>query len=181
MFISKLRKEKGQAIVEFAMIIPLFIFLILAIIELGWISYQSNMFARSYAYAAWDITAEKLSDMDPLTRAGSDSTYSGAAVSTLIADTMKDSALWGFNSSGLSVSNARAKMYNRESKFTVPGKDSGTSVEATTIKRYMRLEAKLEYRIKPMTSLGNILFSRMLNQEKILNYERVVGAQHRSE
>lgn len=181
MFALKAKEEKGQAIAEFALIIPFFIMLMLAVVELGWISYQSNMFAHSYSYAAWDITAEKLSDMDPLTSIGSVNTYSGAAVGSLIADTMKESALWGFNSSGLKVSNATAKMYNEESKFMVPGKDSGTSVEATTIRRYMKLEAKIEYNIRPMTVVGNTLFGGMLKQEKDLSYERVVGAQHRSE
>ena len=45
MDIKKLiKKEKGQGIVEFALVFPIFLAIMLAIIDFSWIAYQSSVF-----------------------------------------------------------------------------------------------------------------------------------------
>lgn len=173
--------ERGQAIVEFALVIPVFLLIIFIIIELGWIGYQKNLFAQGYTHASWDITAEKLNDMDPLTSSNSVNTYSGSLVEDLIKDALKESSLWGFDSNNLVIRNARATLYNRETEFDVPGRVPGTATSAKSITRYMDISADLEYNIKPIMGLANFVNSSFLRDEKQLNYTRVVGTQKRSE
>lgn len=181
MFGSKIKREEGQAIVEFAIVIPFFILLLVAIMELGWISYQTNLFNYGYSHAAWDVTAEALGEEKPYEVKNKVEEYKGAKVDALIADTIEQGALWGFDKSKLSVQNASAKMYSEDSIFMVPGKDPSLRVEATTITRYMEINAKLKYEIKPLTGIGSTFFSKMLVLEKDLNSLRTVGALKRSE
>ena len=173
--------EKGQALVEFAIVIPVFMFFLLIIIEFSWISYQRGLFSYGYNHAAWDITADKLSDMDPLKASGSAKTYTGSTVEKLIIDTISDSALWGVDTGNIKASNAVAYMYNKESSFDVPGRKAGEVNQASAVTRYMELSADLSYDIRPMTGFGQSLFGHLLHVEKDFSCIRVVGAQRRSE
>ncbi len=172
--------ERGQALIEFALVIPLFMLLIMGIIEISWITYQRSSFEYGCSHAAWDITAEQLSDIDALKQSGSIKHYSGGAVDGIIKSTISGSTLLGFNSGGLNITNASATMYNQESKFSVPGANA-EEVEASTVTRYMDVKANLSYDIKPITFLGNVFFGGLLKVNRDLDYTRVVGAQHRSE
>ena len=172
--------ESGQALIEFAVVIPLVITLVIAIMELSWIGYQKLSFDYGCSHASWDVTADKLSDMDDLKSAGSRRTYSGAAVDGVIKSAVSDSTLWGFNTSGLSIANASATMYNIDGNFSVPGKQAEV-VPATTVTRYMDINAELSYNIRPLTFMGSLFFSNSLNARRELDYTRVVGTQHRSQ
>lgn len=176
----RLSGESGQALAEFGIVIPLVVTLVIAIMELSWISYQRLSFDYGCSHAAWDVTADKLSDMDDLKTVGSRRSYSGVAVNDVIKSAVSDSTLWGFNTSELNIANASATMYNVDGNFSVPGKQAEV-VPASTITRYMDINAKLSYNIKPLTFMGSLFFSSSLDVERELNYTRVVGAQHRSQ
>ncbi|MFM1602636.1 TadE/TadG family type IV pilus assembly protein [Helcococcus ovis] len=49
------KSEKGQGMVEFALVFPMFIFICLFIIEVGWIAYNYISFDYTYRVASWEI------------------------------------------------------------------------------------------------------------------------------
>lgn len=49
---KKKRKESGQAIVEFALVLPLFLLLVMGIIDFGWLFYNYTTFENSARNAA---------------------------------------------------------------------------------------------------------------------------------
>ena len=176
-----IKEECGQAALEFALVLPVFLFILFAIIEFGWVAFQTMSFSRGVNNARWDITAETLNDTDPLTDELSTKTYSGGDVGDLIAGAVKDSSLWAFQEGNLSVVNAKAILSNKKSEFKVPGIEEGEQAEAATITRYMELQADLSYRVYPITGLGSWFFgSDGLELHRSIDCRRVIGSQHRS-
>lgn len=173
--------EKGQAITEFAIVIPIFITMLLGIIEFGWIGYQRVLFTQGYIHASWDITAEKLNDIDPLIDVHSINNYSAAEVEPLIKDALNTSSLWGFKPANLVIKNAKATLYNKEAQFDVPGRVMGTVTSAKSITRYMDISAEIEYNIQSITGITNLFSKDLLKAKKDLMYTRVVGTQKRTE
>lgn len=57
-----LKKEKGQAMVEYAFIIPIFLMLLLVTIDFGWIIYQKNMFDYTCRHSAWEMDLESFDE-----------------------------------------------------------------------------------------------------------------------
>lgn len=172
-------KESGQGIVEFALVFPIFLVIIFAIIDFGWIGYQKASFEYGYIQASWYVSANDLNDYDDLERVGSEKTYEGAILSDLLREDMKNSSL-GVNSTKLSIRDAKAVLHNKEGKFNVSELD-GSEVEAYGITRYMDLTASIDYEVQPLTFLGRSLFGENLSFTKDLNRTRVVRRQVRSE
>lgn len=52
---KKRNKEAGQALVEWALVFPVFFLLLCAIIDFGWLGYQQLMFESSLQMTAWDF------------------------------------------------------------------------------------------------------------------------------
>lgn len=48
-------KEKGQAMIEFALVFPLFIIFVFFIIDVGWISYQKVIFSYTTRNITWEF------------------------------------------------------------------------------------------------------------------------------
>lgn len=172
-------KESGQGMVEFALVFPIFLVIIFAIIDFGWIGYQKASFEYGYIQASWYVSANDLNDYDDLERVGSEKTYEGAILSDLLREDMKNSSL-GVNSTKLSIRDAKAVLHNKEGKFNVSELD-GSEVEAYGITRYMDLTASIDYEVQPLTFLGRSLFGENLSFTKDLNRTRVVRRQVRTE
>lgn len=51
----KCKKEAGQAMVEFALVFPLFLLLLCGVIDFGWFGYQQLLFDSAYQITAWDF------------------------------------------------------------------------------------------------------------------------------
>lgn len=51
----KSRREKGQAMVEYAVVLPIFLLVVMFLIEVGWVSYQKVIFDYTCRNAAWEI------------------------------------------------------------------------------------------------------------------------------
>ncbi len=181
MYLSKLKKEEGQTLVEFAIVVPLLLLIIFSIIEFGWFGYQMNLFNQGYMHASWDVTAAELNDLNPITAVGGTATYDGSLVEDLIRNAIKESSLWGFEEANLTVTNGKAVLTNTESTFAVPGRKSGEVINATTITRSMKLTATITYQIKPLIGFGEVFFGNSITMKKELDCVRVVGSQHRSE
>lgn len=173
--------EAGQALVEFALVLPVFLLVLFGIIELGWMEYQEISFTQGVAHAAWDVSADQLGDHDAMTGAGSHKSYSGASVQRLVADAVAKNSLWAFQRDNLTVRSATATLYNDESTASVPGIRSGETTEARAVTRYMELRAEISYKIDSVTGLGSWFFRAPVELTREIECKRMVGAERRSE
>lgn len=172
-------EESGQAIVEFALVLPIFIMILFAIVEFSWIGYQKASFEYGYIQASWYVSANDLNDYDDLEKIPSEAIYKGSIVSDTLREDMEDSSL-GVNPTKLSIRDAEAKLYNEKGTFKVIGQD-GSEVDAYGITRYMDLTANIDYEIQPLTFFGKSLFGDNLSFTKDLDRTRVVRRQVRTE
>ena len=63
---TKNKKEEGQALVEFALILPIFLLLVVAIIDFGWIFYNTSKMTNVAREAARIIAVEKTTNITDL-------------------------------------------------------------------------------------------------------------------
>ena len=175
------KKECGQALVEFALVLPLFLAMVLFIIEVGWIIIQRTVFDQGYMYSSWSVTADKLGDSDTLDETPSHAIYYGTVVIDAMMDGLKESDLWGFEPGNVSIINAEADLYNMEETYHVPGRTPADVILAVNRTRYMDLSADISYSITPLTFFGRFLFDNSITVEKEISCTRVVASQHRSE
>ena len=187
------KKEDGQAIVEFALVIPIFLLLFFGIVEFGWTSYQKTVFMQGYSRASYDATAKALNDKDPLEfydtqveNPDPDFTfgyqvYEGLFIENLIKDSIIESSLWGFKDQNLKVTNGRAVLHNKETTFDVPGIKDGTSTRARKITRTMELTGDLTYTVYPISGLGRFFYGEEIVFKKHLDCDRVIATQERRE
>lgn len=173
--------QKGQAMVEFALVLPLFLLIILFIIDFCWIAYQKSMFEECVIHASWDISADELGDMDPLEDVPARKVYSGATVKNSLLHSIQESSLWGLYPLRISVENATATLYNSETSFDVPGRKPTDIVSAISRTRHMDLQADLSYAVSPLTFIGRLVFGDNVQIEKHLECTRIISTQHRSE
>jgi hypothetical protein len=180
-FNAKKPKEAGQAMVEFALAIIVFIPILFFIMDFGWITFQRVIFEYGYMHSSWDISASDLDDYDPLEEVPSSKTYSGPKVAIPLREELISSTA-GIIASNLNIVYANAELHNEddETKYSVPSR-TGDSVDAYSRTRYMVLTAKITYIIHPLTPIGNLIFDDPMEIEKDLSRTKVVGTQHRSE
>ena len=173
-------KESGQALIEFALVFPLFLLILFAIIDFGWIGYQKASFEYGYMQASWYVSADDLNDYDTLENTPSKKTYIGSVVADVLREDLEDSSI-GIIPTNLSVRNARATLYNEKGSFSVPGPSGKADNEAEGITRYMDVSASIVYEVQSLTFLGKTLFGDNFSFKKDLDRTRVVRRQTRSE
>ena len=171
--------ESGQALVEFALTLPLFLAMVFFVIDFGWISYQEFAFEQGYMSAGWRITAGSVGDVFPADENPSPATFSGAAVADPLKVYIVNSA-WGLIGSNLTVTNAQADFSNTTEHFTVPGR-TGIPVQASSYTRSMRTVATIQYTINPLTFMGQLIFGSSVLIEKDFECDRIVATAQRSE
>ncbi|MFW5649593.1 MAG: TadE family protein [Candidatus Alkaliphilus sp. MAG34] len=174
-------KESGQAILEFALIFPVFLLILFGIIDFGWIGYQRMSFEYGYIQSSWYISAGDLNDYDLLEDVPSENLYTGAIVADLLREGLENSSL-GIMPKKLGVKNARATLYNKKEEFKVPGRNElGVLNEGYGITRYMDVNALIDYEIQPLTFVGRTFFGDNITFKKELNRTRIVSRQIRTE
>jgi len=162
------RRTSGQALVEFALVFPLFIMILFAIIDFGWMAYQKAAFDYSRIHTSWDYAGLDVGNPSSTTF---DSTRVQAAVKASIA---KAPSI-GFDASELTVTNAKVTISNVPSESTVPDRKNDPT-KATKVTRQARLEATVKYNVKPIIGL---LIKPVEVTEKI-DVTHVVGNQTRT-
>lgn len=170
--------ENGQGLVEFAMVLPIFIFIVFTIIDFSWIAYQRSSFNYGYLKASCEITADDLGDTDELEDVRSESTYSGSKVSDNIKESIIESND-GILDGNLTIKDAVAKLYNEKDDFSIPDYKNRKTV-ANSITRYMDLTANLEYEIRPITFIGKTIFGDSITVKKELVRTNVIKSHHRT-
>ena len=153
------RRTSGQALVEFALVFPLFIMILFAIIDFGWMAYQKAAFDYSRIHTSWDYAGLDVGNpssttfnwsyeqTDP-TKSQTYTTGVQAAVKTYI----EKAPSIGFDKNELTVENAKVTISNVPSESTVPDR-KGDATKATRVTRQARLEATVKYNVKPIIGL----------------------------
>lgn len=180
---KRFKGERGQGLVEFALVFPIFLAIVLFIVDVGWITAQRTAFDHGCIYSTWSISADEIGDSDPLEDISSETKYIDGVNEALLAN-IKTSNIWGLISNNIHVSNATARCYNREESFHVPGRvvsDTEAGVlEASTMTRYMDLSANIRYDIYPITFIGKLFFGESITLEKQYETTKIVRSQSRS-
>ena len=154
---KRFRNEQAQAMVEFALVLPIFLGIVLFILDAGWIAVQRTAFENGFMHATWTVSAEQIGDTGSHFEDEEETVYTIGVGDALKAN-IKEGNIWGLFSDNLSVSEASATCYNEAKQdLYVPSTD-GKELNATSITRYMRLKAKISYDIYPLTFVGGTLF-----------------------
>ena len=153
------RRTSGQALVEFALVFPLFIAILFAIIDFGWMAYQKAAFDYSRIHTSWDYagldvnnpssTIFKLRYTDGPTTTR---TYESDDVRKAVKDSIAKAPSIGFDTDELKVDSASVTISNVPSESTVPDR-KGDATKATRVTRQARLEATVKYNVKPIIGL----------------------------
>lgn len=176
----KKRKESGQALVEYALVLPLFLAALCATIDCAWIGYQYICFDYSYREASWELSVPN--DNNP----GEDYSLTGRDAAELIMANMEATAL-GIKRENLSIDagdgedTASINLWSVTKVDYYPGfyydrhdvsKDYWYE-KGENYWRYMRIKAKLTYEVYPPTPVGQVLFGNHLTYTKDLDKTRL--------
>lgn len=179
------RRTSGQALVEFALVFPLFIMILFAIIDFGWMAYQKAAFDYSRIHTSWDYAGLDVGNPSSTTFNWSyeqtdptkSQTYT-TGVQDAVYESIKKAPSIGFDTSELTVTNAKVTISNVPSESTVPDRKQPDPdpTKATKVTRQARLEATVRYNVKPIIGL---LIKPVEVTEKI-DVTHVVGNQTRT-
>lgn len=178
------RRTSGQALVEFALVFPLFIMILFAIIDFGWMAYQKAAFDYSRIHTSWDYAGLDVGNPSSTTFNWSyeqtdptkSQTYT-TGVQDAVMESIKKAPSIGFDASELTVTNAKVTISNVASESTVPDRKTDPDpTKATKVTRQARLEATVRYNVKPIIGL---LIKPVEVTEKI-DVTHVVGNQTRT-
>ncbi len=162
------RRTSGQALVEFALVFPLFIMILFAIIDFGWMAYQKAAFDYSRIHTSWDYAGLDVGNP-------SSTTFDSVRVQAAVKASIAKAPSIGFDASELTVENAKVTISNVPSESTVPDRKNDPT-KATKVTRQARLEATVKYNVKPIIGL---LIKPVEVTEKI-DVTHVVGNQTRT-
>jgi len=186
------KKETGQAMVEFALVFPVFLLLLFAVIDFGWLGYQQLLFESTFQMTAWDFkmilqnsSGGSLSDIDILERdikteyvvssPGEVVNVSGVGTFGLgegIRQHMLQSAPGLLDDSCLYLTDASAKFWIEEEPETYNA--GGTFIRTDVLQVKAEIDAELRYEVEPLTPLtkaffpaGKKVFSKSLVRERL--------------
>lgn len=161
------QKESGQALVEYALVLPLFLMLLCITIDCAWVGYQSICFDYSYREASWALSVP---DSDPSTSY----TLTGSDAAEPIMENMEATAL-GIKRENLSIDKNNASIYQWSviKKDLYPAYQRGSYESISNYWRYMHIKAQLTYRVYPLTPMGQALFGDCLTYTKNLDKTRL--------
>lgn len=176
------RRTSGQALVEFALVFPLFIAILFAIIDFGWMAYQKAAFDYSRIHTSWDYAGLDVNNPsstifklrytdDPTTTM----TYDSDSVRKAVKDSIAKAPSIGFDADELKVDSASVTMSNVPSESTVPDRE-GKATKATKITRQAQLKARVTYKIKPIIGL----LIKPVEVTEMIDVTHVVGDQTRT-
>ena len=165
------RKESGQALVEYALVLPVFLAVLCMIIDCAWIGYQYICFDYSYREASWELSVPGDND------AGKEYKLTGQNAAELLIANMEATAL-GIDREYLSIDTGggdaalidlwSVKKTDQYPAATRPNYETGTNYW-----RYMHIKAKLTYEVHPPTPVGQALFGNHLTYTKNLDKTRL--------
>lgn len=159
-------KEKGQAMVEFALIIPIFLMIVFFIIEVAWIGYQKTVFTYTTRNVAWQL---RLANHEEYVMNTGVTMYleSYEADNELQHNflkearenkTLMDLSKVKIHDSQITIyGGKRSMIYNNHEN-----KKDGILYKTAT----MEISAKMDYIVDPLTPIGKSLFKEGLHLKK---------------
>ena len=177
----RLRSESGQAMVEFALVIPVFLLVLFLIIDVCWIAFQKSCFEQSCRSVELSADMQAFCDSDSLADVPSENRLSAEKSASAISQCFSQSSFPGFFYSNFFVSSAQAVLYNTRSAVSVPGRTSGSSTDSVVITRYVKIDADICYVIHPLTYVGRLLFSRDIENLRHISFTHPVAVSRRSQ
>lgn len=173
------RSTSGQALVEFALVFPLFIAILFAIIDFGWMAYQKAAFDYSRIHTSWDYAGLDVNNPSSTTfdwrYTGNPTTTKTYDVRGAVKDSIAKAPSIGFDVNELKVDSASVTMSNILTESTVPDRE-GNATKATKIARQATLKATVTYKIKPIIGL----LIQPVDVVEEINVTHVVGDQTRA-
>ena len=178
------RRTSGQALVEFALVFPLFIMILFAIIDFGWMAYQKAAFDYSRIHTSWDYAGLDVGNpssttfnwsYDKTSPTESSMTYNSDRVQAAVKSSIEKAPSIGFDKNELTVTNAKVTISNVPSESTVPDR-KGDATKATKVTRQARLVATVKYNVKPIIGL----FIKPVEVTENIDVTHVVGDQTRT-
>lgn len=167
----KLKNEKGQSIIEFALVLPMFIFLLFFIIDVAWINYQTISFDYAYRQASWKLS---ISDSD----LSKNRYLTGYYIDNLLIDNIEEKAT-GIIDKNLSIANASLYLWSESVTEKYPGAIEYEYDYHYNYWRYMRIKGDFTYKIHPITPVGKILVGEEIVKTKYLEKERLLQVKNR--
>lgn len=154
------KSEKGQGMVEFALVFPMFIFICLFIIEVGWIAYNYISFDYTYRVASWELRP----------RYNNEEKYPrdlfGYEVENLIYDKLKEN---GLSTSGIKITGASIS-------FSTKDEDVVTINNYTDRSRkyYMEIKGNMTKEVPLITPVGKMFMGSNFPLTKKLDKLRLL-------
>lgn len=167
-------EEKGQAMVEFALVFPLFLMLVFAVIDFGWMGYHRLLFKSAYQITAWNFPLKLqnssggvLTDLEIVSGSvppsyGNDDMVvpqdGGGALSlgNGIKESMVSSSAGLISSDDLTVSGA-----NADFETVQVNENYGTGSGTVTVEAYelrTKWNADLNYEVSVLTPVGKLFY-----------------------
>lgn len=179
---KKIKSEKGQVMVEFSLVLPLFLLLLFAIIEISYISYHQVLFDHTMRSATWRVREARIENSVMAgAHYGNEYIYEGEGARSLIMKSIgetNDSVFGKLDMNQLTIDRPRIIFYlddNKEYKYQKPARlDYLTYDEAKPTKvEYKILLVKIQgdanYRIPSVTPFTKLIFKDGLVLKKDLN------------
>lgn len=183
------KRENGQAMVEWALVFPIFLLLVCVVIDFSWLGYQQLLFEGAYQVAAWDFSLKTINPSTGYVLSDADIIngiipYDYTALSP--GDVIKvggttyplgeglrlyllENAPGLLKSSWLSVADAGAHFEIKDVREVYPaGTDKSITLDTYQLKVY--LEADLEYKVKLLTPVTKVFFP---SGEKVLQKKMI--------
>ncbi|HEY4544504.1 MAG TPA: TadE family protein [Tissierellaceae bacterium] len=159
------KTEKGQMLVEYAMVLPVFLIVLFSIIDLGWLVFQKNTFNYACRRASWEFNMKQ---HEEYVLASNQELYISGyeADNELTHSFRKTSEKIGYlNIRNIDVSNSTIhiipgrKTYKSKppAHFTrvIPGE-----AEQTYTTTSFEIKGKIKYKVEPLTPMGQTLLGR---------------------
>lgn len=166
------RKESGQALVEYALVLPAFLAVLCMTIDCAWIGYQYICFDYSYREASWELSVPGDNN------AGVEYKLTGPDAAGLIMSNMEATAL-GITKENLSIDTgddedtALIDLWSVKKTDYYPAAARPNYETGTNYWRYMHIKAKLTYEVYPPTPVGQALLGNHLTYTKNLDKTRL--------
>lgn len=154
------KSEKGQGMVEFALVFPMFIFICLFIIEVGWIAYNYISFDYTYRVASWEIRPKYNNDEE------NPRGLSGHEVEDLIHTKLKEN---GLSTSGIEIKDATIS-FNTKIEDVV--EINGRKEQAR--KYYMEIKGDMTKKVPLITPVGKMFMGSSFLLTKKLDKLRLL-------
>ncbi|SFH98966.1 Flp pilus assembly protein TadG [Tindallia magadiensis] len=152
---NPLKEKRGQAILEYVLVAPLFLAAFLMVIDVGWVSYQRVLFDYTVRHASWEWRPSGATQNIVLN--GHQRVFSGSVANDALRDQLinENNLTSHLRTSDITVRNGRINVYpgvkfqRHKTRF---GSDDGR-------RRLVNMETKadVDYIMRPITPVGRTL------------------------